>query len=268
MINPGAIVFGVLLALFVVLFIRQLGIVRRFSKPVAACEYWVYAPDPQEPDRALLAQRLAGQATSLLADVRLRLTIARREHNPSVFRPDLFDEDVEPTAELLSRIAGSHGIVKVGYYGAAPNRDRRYLGFVPRLADALAELCGGGVVFDVVQERLYRAEEFHEMLAAQTDPAEPEAHMRVLWKNPSGEARAETRGLRKVGLPELRSDPVAADMKLLVTDLFERASRSLFDSATLPGTMELTMYEDRFLLRFRVEEKARAFVSITRMVHA
>src|ERR1044072_845222 len=101
-------------------------------------EYWVYLPGKEMPNQTEVMSRLIGdnpyrqggknpigpREGLLLSDIRLHLALVLRSKNPHVFRPDLFDEYVDPTSEILERLANSESLVKVRYISEQPLNDR------------------------------------------------------------------------------------------------------------------------------------------------
>ena len=89
----------------------------------------------------------------IFSDVRLHIALVLRSKNAHVFRPDLFEEHVEPTVELLEGLAGSKSFAKIRFISEEPLKDHRHLIFLAHAADAIADLAKGKVIYDVVAER-------------------------------------------------------------------------------------------------------------------
>lgn len=243
----------------------------------ALVEYWVYSSNPRLPDTKRLLERLfrenpylrphrpcIGHDEGLLmSDVRLHLAVALRAKNPHVFRPDLLLEEMNPNGAALAALAPTTGVVKARFTSEVLLEDDRHLRLMPQLAGALLDLCEGVAVFDLVQEVLYTAEEFREILRRQGRDTPFASHVRALWREEGETAFAETRGLAKSGLPELKTDPVEKDFRVLLLEIVEQAAVRLLEERTTPKTMEIAAYDDLFLLEFR-PERGKTGVSIRR----
>src|SRR5207244_3172384 len=144
------------------------------------------------------------------------MALLLRTKNPHIFRPDLFDEHIEPTPEILAGLADSQSLVKVRYVSEQPLKNRGNVQLLPHLADALAELGGGTVIYDCVKEELLSRAQFQEVLARHLDLTTADVQLRAIWRRAEHGGWAETRGLRKVGLPELVTERMEPDEQVLV----------------------------------------------------
>ena len=250
------------------------------SKPYFAhAEYWVYLPGEELPaqekimDRMLMSNphRAAGRfpitknEALLFSDVRLHIALVLRARNAHVFRPDLFDEHVEPTSALLEGLSESASFVKLRFISEDPLNNQRHLLFLAHAADAVAELGNGNVIYDVVAEKLYTAAEFFSALDHFEDAANPDFQTQVVWsRNPSG-GIAETRGLVKVGLPELETEPMNADQRVLVTAILEQVIRQVWTLSVLPPALDVTYFEDVYRVEIKARRKGPALVALMKL---
>jgi hypothetical protein len=246
-------------------------------KYLLACEYWVYLPTAKPPSQDELMTRLIrdnplrvngqpaiGPAEGLLfSDIRLHTALVLRSKNPHVFRPDLFETHVEPTAEDLANLSESPALQKVRYVSEEPLRDDRYLQLLPHMAVAVAELSGAKVVFDTVAEKLFNVAWLKQELEKTADATRPDLHLRVIWKTSDGGGHAETRGLVKIGLPEIATEPSNADQKVLLTTVLEEAATLVWEARSLPLKLFVEVYQDMFELHLtpttKGPYKARVF---------
>ena len=223
-------------------------------------EYWVFLPGVDLPDQnqvmeALFRQnRMTPQEGLLFSDIRLHTALVLREKNAHLFRPDLFEEGSSVTPEILTALANSHSLVKVRYLSDEPLKDDRYLALLPNLALVLSMLGNGAVIYDLIQRELFSTPEFEKLIGKRAESKRAEAHVRVVWEK-GLEPFAMTHGLRKKGLPELRSKPMEADEEFLVTNLMFEAARDVWDKGQLPATTEVEMFGDLFHLSYRPSEK-------------
>lgn len=269
---------------FVALFLTVLGFRwangRRQAGYFAVAEFWVYSNAEKLPLTPVLMDHVIGRnphnkpgrpcITSregvLFSDIRLHLGLAKREKNPHVFRPDLFESDAVPDAQILERLSESTTIAKVRYASQEKLPDRRHLQFLTHLADAMARAVGGQIVFDTVTERFWLVEELAQELETNPNAERADLHLRTVWRTtPEGHVGA-TLGLRKVGRRELETLLQEADHEVIVRELLELAAGILFrdPEAKLPLTVKL--HDDEFVVEPVKVSEGRSVVKLTRRV--
>lgn len=260
--------FGFLIGYMVVTVVR-----RKRSQPfLAVTEYWVYMPGEKLPlqDEVM---KLVLQGTAAIgpreglvfSDIRLDVALVLRRKNPHIFRPDLFEEHIEPTADILEALSQSNSIAKVRYLSEEPLKDDRHLQLLPYLAYAYSKLGNGKVVYDVGAERLLSTEDLQAMLKADKNAARPDAHLRVIWVSEIRSGHAETRGLVKKGLPELVTEEMELDEKVLVTSVLDEAARKLWAEGSLPESVQVSTFDDEFRLTLERPLSGRSSVKIMRV---
>lgn len=251
----GYAILGLLLVAGIVLAIRY-SIRNRYF---AHAEYWVYIPGSTLPKVDTVMETMvrlgpfAPQGVRpatpfealLFSDVRLHIALVLRSRNPHVFRPDLFDAHVEPSPELLAALASSQAIVKVRFISEDLLLDRRHLNFLPHAAAVFCKLGDGQAVYDAVTERLMTPATLEAELTSGGSESW-EWHTRVVWKPSQVGGSGETRGLKKVGLVELRTEELDGDQRVLATMLLEEAMRSVWDLPSLPLTLDVNVYGDAY----------------------
>jgi hypothetical protein len=248
------------------------------TKYLAAAEYWVYIPGEVMPAQEALLDRVVGKnpykkggrspigpAEGLvLSDIRLHMALVLRKRNPHIFRPDLF-EDVDVTNEQLQAMAGSNAIVKLRYISEEPLPDKRHLQFLIHAADAMAEITGSALIYDQTAQRLFTKTEMSELLAKDLDATTPQCHVNILWREKVTECTAETHGLRKIGLDELRTGPMEADEQFLVLQVMDLAVERLWNMTYLPQEVEVEAYDDTFRILLSPPDKGVSTARILRM---
>lgn len=253
---------------------------RREPGYLAICEYWIYVGQTKLPDQTALMDRMissnphnrpgrpsiGAREGMLFTDVRLHLAVALKEKNPTVFRPDLFEEGVEPTAEALTGLSQAAALAKVRYASEARLGDTRHLQFVPHMADAIAQFMDGYVVFDHVAERMWTAEEFHALLSRNNNAERPEFHVRVAWVDEVGGCYARTFGMPKIGWRELRSEAQDRDQEVLITGLMIRLSHQIFRRPDERGPFEFEEFGDTFIAELGEAEDGFEIVNLKRRV--
>lgn len=234
---------------------------RRSREPkfLATNEYWVYLPRAMMPPqdavmRRVLDDRYAQKGQKpvtpreglLMSDIRLHIGLLLRSKNPNIFRPDLFEEHVEPTAAILERLANSESVVKIRYISEEPLKNRANVQLLPHLAGAVADLGDGQVIYDCMKEELTSAEDLTNLLSTQLDLTSADIQVRAVWRKLEHGGWAETRGMRKVGLPELATDPMEPDEQVLVTEVLEAAAKKLWDAEVFTEQLRVEAFDDTF----------------------
>lgn len=238
-------------------------VARRSLKPkfLLHLEYWVYLPGERMPPQdevmtRLIDSRAIGSAEALLfSDVRLHIALVLRSKNAYLFRPDLIEPTVDATPEQIALLAEARSFAKVRFLSEEPVSDRRYLAFLPQAARIIAELGGGGLVYDVMGERLLGPGDL-----AKGDPGP-----QTSWvAEPTG-GHVETRGLKKIGLPEIRTESVAADERWIATEVVDRVAQTAWKLNDLPLSVTTEAFHDRFRLDFVVDRHNVANARIHRI---
>lgn len=246
---------------------------------LAVSEYWVYLPGEEMPTQEDVMTRMVAQnpysrrgqspigpAEGLVfSDIRLHIALVLRRKNPHAFRPDLFESHVEPTAEVLERLALAQSFVKLRYLSEEPLKGRQHLQFLLHAADAYAALADGLLVYDQTCERLMTRAEIASLLKENFDVTLPSLHTRVVWSREGDAAHAETRGLRKVGHPELTTAPVEPDQRILIGHVMEGAMERLWGEPALPEKVEVDAFDDRFRILIEPGRDQQAMARILRV---
>lgn len=248
------------------------------TRYLASTEYWVYIPGEKMPPQEQLLDQVVGQnpykkagrspvgpAEGLvLSDIRLHIALVLRRKNSHVFRPDLFEEIVV-TEDHMKALAASNAMVKLRYISEEPLKDKRHLQFLIHAADAMATIADSKLIYDSTARRLITKEELEAILRKEVDATRPDAHVSVTWKDRPSECFAETHGLRKIGLDELRTGPMEADEKVLVLYVMDLAIERLWGMAYLPQEVEVEAYGDTFKLLLSEPKDGYALTRILRV---
>ncbi len=215
---------------------------RRKPPYLLQLEYWVYLPGDALPPQDEIMVRLMdtksiqSSEALLFSDVRLHVALVLRSKNAHVFRPDLLEPHVDATPEELTILAASKSFAKVRYVSEEPVADRRHLNLLPQLARTIAEMGGGTLVYDTIGEQLLPAESLRK-----GDPGP-----NVRWvPEPSG-GYVRTHGLKKVGVPEIRTAHIPADQRWIVSEVVEQVARDAWLTAVLPPVASARAFEDEF----------------------
>ena len=219
-------------------------LVRRKPKPkfLLQMEYWIYLPEETMPPqdetmRSIVESGGIGAKEALLfSDVRLHMGLVLRRKNAHVFRPDLLEPHVEATPEQIATLDAARSFVKVRYLSEKPVDDRRHLTFLPRLAWTVAHLGGGSLVYDPVGERF--------LDAATLRVGDPGPSVR--WVPEASGGHVLTHGLEKLGLPEIRTAPIAADERWIVSEIVSQVANAAWASGVLPPSSLAEAFHDRF----------------------
>lgn len=253
---------------------------KKQRKYFAACEYWIYMPSDTMPEQEAVMTRMVGQnpynASGHLAigkregilftDIRLHISHVLRSKNPHVFRPDLFRDATEANQEVLEALSGSRAIVKLRYISEEPLGDDRHLQFMAHLACSYLDLGEGLAVYDVVAETFYTPEDFRELLKREFQTTAFDPHVRVIWHKTPHAGFAETKGLLKKGIPELKTDEAYLDQQVLVSQVLEQAARQIWSMTELPKQVDVAAYEDPYKLEIFPTRHGPYRVRILRVV--
>jgi hypothetical protein len=117
------------------------------------------------------------------------------------------------------------------------------------MADAVSSLMQGKVIFDPIMEKLWTAAEFVDLLKSNNNAERPDFHVRVVWRSESDGCYAVTKGLRKVGIAELRSEIQNRDHEVLVSGLLLRMAFALFRAPTSTADFEIKEHGDEFKVK-------------------
>lgn len=251
----------------------------RGPKYFLAAEYWLYMPYSKLPPQAAYLNRMmnmnpfepgkpppCGPEEGLVfSDIRFHMGLVLREKNIHVFRPDLFEPHVEPFPEALSTLADCNAMVKLRYISEQPVHDLRHLSFLVYLLEAISNLTRGTIAFDSISERLFRVEDLRDQLRQDENARRQDLHLRTIWTRLPQGGQVETRGLRKVGVPELETLPVSEDHQVLATAIIDAAADQLWASRTLVETLKVQAFEDEFELVFKHSRNGPSQVRILRL---
>jgi hypothetical protein len=137
---------------------------------------------------------------------------------------------------------------------------------MPHLADAVAELGSGSAIFDPISDRLETVEEFRQRLQDHPNQERIDHHLRMIWTLAEVGGVVETRGLRKIGLPELKTNPVPEDERSIVSSVVEElAARLWAGKEKLSPEHELELFGQAFSLRVVRRSLAEARIELGRI---
>lgn len=227
---------------------------------LAMAEFWVYLEGKKVPSQDDLMTRMIqenpyarsgasplGPKEGLMwSDVRFHMAVAKREKNAHIFRPDLFEGHVEPTAELLEALGASQVMVKLRYVSHQRLPDTRHLQFLIHATESVAALGGSRVIFDLVGERLMCPHWLAKKLEENNDGARRELHLRVIWRPGPHGGVAETRGLSKIGLPEVSTPETMEDHRVVAVQVLEDFADRVWETGEIPEQSTVDLYGDRF----------------------
>jgi hypothetical protein len=182
----------------------------------------------------------------LFSDIRLHIALILRERNGHVFRPDLFDEHIQPNSEILSGLGNSVALAKLRFLSTNKLSDDRHLQFMPHLAEAVAWLTNAEVVFDTISEELHTSKSFRAKLESVERADCPEFHLRTGWQRHDSNGLAFTKGLVKVGLPELETPMSSSDHSVLLQAVMEQSALQLWEMRFVPPELKVNCFDDEF----------------------
>lgn len=248
---------------------------------LALAEYWVYVEEPVAPKQDDVMTRMVqsnpyaksgippiGPKEGLLwSDIRFHMALVLREKNAQTFRPDLFEAHVEPSAEDLTSLSKAKALIKLRYVSEQVLPDNRHLQFLTYAVESVAELTGSNLIFDLISERLLTRETLQSHLTANPDGSRKAMHLRTLWRSCPAGGTAETRGLRKIGLPELCTPETMNDHQCVATQILELAADRVWEERTITPKMTLEQYGDTFHILVDFPRRGPCRARILRETH-
>lgn len=259
-----------LIAVFVVF-----GLYMRRHRSESHAEYWVYVRAAQLPPQdAVMAwlmepnrfpQRpgptLTHAQSLILSDVRLRIGYVRKDRNAHLFS---VSEDAPDALERARIMRESVGIVRLRYTSPGRLLTKHHLAFLLAACAAYAELGEGLGVTDVVTDIFLSADEFKTWIAQPSPLDAEERHVAVLstWQEDS--VTYSTRGLTKIGLPEVTTARTETDHSTLLADLFAQFCAEAWRDSALPMAQSFQAYGDHFQFQGKLTAPMRMQVRVFR----
>jgi hypothetical protein len=243
----------------------------RKRRYLAVCEFWIFVTDPTPVDLSLACTRLtrSGEITPqeamLAGDIRLFFSTLRKAQNPHIFRPDLFSENIEPSAEILQALGESDTIAKIRYLSEEPLNNDFHLGFMPRLAVEIAKQRKGVVIFDSIGEELVTVSQLQARNESAEDRYGASQHLRTVWLHTEHGGFAATRGLMKVGVPELQTPDTRPDHRAIVCEVLDSAAVELWNHREVPESIEVNCYDDTFVVKIQPNSRGSNQARVARV---
>lgn len=248
----------------------------------AANEYWVYLPGEKMPPQEMLMGRMvrgspygaedappiSASEGILFSDIRLHVALVAKARNPHLFRPDLFEEHIEPTAEILEALSASSAFAKLRYVSEQPLADSRHLQFMAYLVEATAHYGHSSAVFDLISQRLFEPAWLQEELKRDPNACRPELNLRVVWLRTERGGQAATRGLVKIGLPEIQTPESPAEHRSVICGVLEEAAELIWQSGTLEPETSVRFLDDEYRVRVEFQRRAPLEARIMRVDHS
>ncbi len=232
--------------------------------PTVRMEFWVYGNAENRPsDKEIMDQLISenphhkkgvppvGAAEGMtFSDVRFHLGVLKRAKNAMLFRPEIFSElDAEIPATLPALIADSPAIFVVRFISQSPERRRTYLQFLTYVAEAIAKITGAKIIWDTETQKFFTYEDLFQALDEDNEASRFDLQVVVHWTETPYEGRAFTRGMAKVGLPDIEFDHQPLDQKTLAMYLVREAARCCWNAGNL-DRCDITDYGEVFEVDF------------------
>ncbi|HWD39634.1 MAG TPA: hypothetical protein VG944_12350, partial [Fimbriimonas sp.] len=249
-------------------------------RPLASTtEFWVFLPGTELPSQEQMMHRMLAENPYkvkgsspvgpkegiLFSDIRTHIALALRSKNPNAFRPDIFTEDAPATPEQVAALDESQSFVKVRYLSEEPLPDKRHLTFVLHAVDAIAELGGAKIVYDVVADRLWDRAALAAAIRDFPPGTSADQHVNAIWKPTAFGGYVQTKGLHKIGLSDLTTLEMQNDEQVLVLNVIGQAARAMWDAGAVPNPFEVEAFSDRFNVVTQPAKDGRLPVRIMRV---
>jgi hypothetical protein len=186
-----------------------------------------------------------GKAQGILfSDVRTSIALVLKEKNGRLFRPSIFPES--PTEAQIHLLDNAQSLVKVSFISEEPLKSMDHAVFAIHAADAIADLAEGTLIYDRVAERLWERDELAGRLKRYPSGRDTELHVFTNWVDAPSGGWAETRGLPKVGVKDLRTVPMEHDERNLIQAILELAAENIWFNLGIPEELVVSLFDDRF----------------------
>lgn len=202
----------------------------------------------------------------LFTDIRLHVGLAKLAKNPHLFRPDLESPAAVPSREALAALSKSTCLARVSYVSEKPLPDARHLQFVPHYASAICDLSEGVLVFDRISEEFWLPAELDERMKTLPTWERIDAHCRVVELPLENGVSIQTRGLRKIGLPELVSLPIMHDERQTARMVMEESLGRIWKKGEVQPEWSVIVMETSFEISVVSRTLKEAQVRIVREV--
>lgn len=249
--NPT--ILYILICVVILLLLLDIRLKRTKEEAQVRSEYWVYVRKDRLPNQHRITgdlfkrDEMSQQEGLLFSDVRLNIVQVLASKNLQLFHPDILDETVPADSPLWQECSTACALIMVRFVGAKPESDIRYLRLLPRLAMAIARLADGVGILDVGQRQLVSPAEFEKLCSADADPADADTNVRVHFQDiPAPEVH--TWGLSKIGLRELTTGPLNADMRVLAASLLQAAAAKVWSAKKMPDQVDVEAYGQAYRL--------------------
>lgn len=229
--------------------------------PLLRVEFWVYATTTEPPTEAAVLERLVSKSpfqnsaigsreAMTLSDVRFRLSVLRRAGNEIMFHPEMHtDADTVLPPDLSATLEKCSMLVKLLFISEEPLRTVSHLQFCTYVAEAVAHLTDAALIFDVEAQKFYGRDELAQELHANPDAARYELNVRVVEQESPDSLTYFTRGMSKLGLPDLYMDGLPTDHRTLGAHVVDSAAQAAWTSLSM-RSVEFDSFGDSFIVEF------------------
>lgn len=263
---------GALVAAFLFLSKRAGGL---RSVPLVRVEFWIYCKIEAPPTDAQVLDRLVAKTpfrnspigtreAMTFSDIRFHIAVLRRPSNELMFHPEMHaDADSNPPANLSEILKECDSLIKVCFISEEAVSDSSHLLFTTYAAEAIGHLTNASLVFDVEAQKYFGSGELTQTLSERNDAASFDANVSIIEQETPLSVTYLTRGMNKIGLPDLFMDGLPPDTRSLGGQLIESAAEQLWDRRRV-DPIELELFGDTFFVQFTKPHKSgthRGFVT-------
>jgi len=225
---------------------------------VLVIEFWVYSRNPQRPTQEDLTRVLIGDGPPrigtaealVFTDVRFHMGTVKREANAMLFQPGaLLEPDAALPPDLAERIEQAQAVHTVRFVaepGALTEREESALRLSTWAALAIAEVAGGTLIVDIEAQSAYTPEQFRQAIEQNGADAFG-LHIATRWWDDERTTYCFTRGLNKIGQPDIVAEDVPSDFQTLARHLVGEFAEHVWKTRDLSPTV-LEAFGSRFLL--------------------
>jgi hypothetical protein len=211
-------------------------------------EFWIFSRAAQRPSDADILKRISANSFAMggitnedarmIADIRFNIGRAMRSKNAMLFRPDVIgDPDAEIDRAALALVNEVDTLVTVRFAAdSQPVEPKRYLRLATYAVEAICDLAKGVAVWDAVKQELFSPDTLIKRLGENADGAAFEHHVDIRWGETTDAGVSFTRGMEKIGLPDIEFDDQPLDQRTLATFLVEETAKKCWETGEVADT--------------------------------
>ena len=278
-VSPILVYIAIAAPIIVLIVVGLLYEKRKHLQPLVNYEFWVFSNVQRcPPIDAILHEAISNnpfntpgfpcittREGAFFTDIRFRCALATRKHNPEAFKPDALMELGDEMNDYLELLNSSHSLVRVQFASTIAIKSHAHLQFLFHVMAAMMRLTKSEIALDVVSQNLLTKSDVALMMGRSNNVEDFESQVRVHWTRNGDLGQARTRGMIKVGLPELETERLVSNMETTTTNLLRQAGKELFDELKFKTTLDLSYFGAQYKAEIQRIGRANALCRLLRL---